>query len=344
MPRTALPAFPVSPRARVSRPRSIATAAASLLPLLAAPSFSAPFGLLVVDNGGQRGTLGQPIVPSAGAFYRTPQVASVYGLPPTRDAVSRFPLAEFSSYLAMGGSPVTLQDAANPPANFIGPQFDGLVSGESGGPTQVSGVRYNFPIVVVDPVANPYMASPTLSVSGAMGPDTVFLGRLTVKRGEHPVGTSIVLGATFNPLSRGQKGRTATIRAELDGPAQIIDPPGNTPTTALLVKSRLAAQVTIPAWGDADVYDLYAVSESDLPKASKLAKTAKPKAKAPPKSKQTIKAPSRDLIPDTADIQYGRHSGGAGATPTKRGSDSPSPSAEPEPVLVREILKQMGVQ
>jgi hypothetical protein len=340
MSRTALPAFPVSHRVRASRRRSIATAAASLLPLLAAPSFSAPFNLLVVDNGGQRGTLGLPIVPSAGAFYRAPQVASTYGIPPTRDAVSRFPLAEFSSYLAMGGSPVSMQEAANPPANFIGPQFDAFISGESGGATQVTGLRYIFPIVVVDPIANPFMSSPTFSTAGPMGADTVFLGRLTVKRGERPVGPSIVLGATFNPDARGQKGQTVTVRATLNGPAEVLDPPGKTPTTALLVKSRLAARVTIPQWGEADVYDLYAVSESNLPKA------AKPKAKSPPKRAKPVKGPSLAPFPDDSPVRLVTHTGGRLAAPESGESghaNSPAPES-PEPVLVREIMKQMGVQ
>lgn len=330
-----IPNRTISPSAR-----SIMTAAASILPLLAAPSFSAQFTLLVVDTGGTPGTLGHHITTTSGAFYRTPVATTPQGLPPSRELVAQYPLAEFSSYLAMGGAPVSTSEAANPAANIIGPQFDGVISGASGGATLVHGVRFNFPITVIDPVANPFGASPTHSVAGPLGPDTVFLARLTVQRGERPIAPEIVLGVSFNHLTLANQGKQqpAMVRAELDGPAEIFDPV-KTPiaSTALLVKSHLAAQVTIPGWGDADVYDLYAVSESNPPKAVTVKKTAKPKPVKKSKTPKPIQSRTITMIgdpfPDSSSIRY-----------APLGSTTPTTQSAPTSPLVRQIMTTMGFQ
>lgn len=330
--------------------RSILTVAAGILPLLAAPSFSAQFTLLTVDNGGGAGTLGAPVTPSAGAFYRAPQMVTPLGLPPSRETVAQFPLAEFSSYIAMGGAPTTLTEAANPPANFIYTQFKNAVSGESGGATELAGVRYNFPVTVVDPVANPYGSyGPSHSVPGPLGPDTVFLGRLTVQRGERPVGPSFIVGVTFNNLPGMRDGKTqpVVVRATLDGPAEIVAgaKPVKTPipTTSLLVKSRLSAQITIPEWGEADVYDIYAVSESQPPKELTVTKSTKPKkVKTPKKPAKQIQSRSivwtGERFPDDRNIQYGP----TGAASGTRGAASTAAPAESS--LVRQIMTSMGLQ
>ncbi|MFM9958104.1 MAG: hypothetical protein ACKVZJ_08500 [Phycisphaerales bacterium] len=261
------------------------------------PARSAQFSLLVVDNGGVNGSLGAPITPSAGSFYVAPIVDTPQALPPSRAFVIENPEAEFSSYLTMGGSPVSANETANPPANVIGPQWAGRTTGPTGGPTQAIGIRYNFPIVVLDPGANPFGASPTHSVGSIMGNNTVFLGRLIVQRGERPVGPNIVLGIRFSHLANQRTAMVqyGVVHAVLDGPAQIFDPErpksAPMPSDAVLVKSRLSGQITIAEWGDADIYDIYAVSESGVEPPPQL--TIRPERPKIPKAPRAKKRPGR---------------------------------------------------
>jgi len=297
----------------VHRPRvSILTVAAGALLALAAPSFSAPFKLLIVDTGGTPGSLGNPITPSVGTFFRAEGVPAM-GIPPSPEAVALSPVLQYSSYIALGGAPVHSGQAALPPAGMIGPQFGGFLSGASGGPTEITGVRYTFPILVIDPIANPFMVPPASSGMGPLGADSVFIGRCTVRRGARPVGSLIYVAAQFEDKT------TLSVAATLDAVSVMTDSGGSSgTTTALRVRSDFSYQVNIEDWGDADVYDLYVVSET-APK--KPAKAAKPKAKTAVKTPKTPVAKSpKPTLPKA----------GTGRTPFPQDNIIYRPSAMPK--------------
>lgn len=263
----------------IHRPRtSILTVAAGALLALAAPSFSAPFKLLIVDTGGTPGSLGQPVTPSLGSFFRANGAPSI-GIPPSPEAVAISPVLQYSSYIALGGAPVHSGQAALPPAGMVGPQFSAVLNGASGGPSQITGVRYTFPILVIDPIANPFMVPPAASATGPLGKDSVFIGRCTVRRGARPIGSSIYVAAQFEDKT------TLSVNAMLDGASTIADSgAAASTTTALRVRSYFSQQVTLEVWGDADVYDLYVISESAPKKPAKAAKQ---------KPKLAVKTPKR---------------------------------------------------
>lgn len=245
----------------------------------AAPAASAaPFSLLVVDTGGTPGAIAQPVTPSFGTFYVSPLFDP--GLPPTPELVGRLPEAGFSSYAAMGGEPVSVSSFANPAAGTIGTSFLG-----SGPNTAAAfmGVRYTFGINVTDPIANPTGSVPAMSRPSPAGADSVFIGRLTVPRGASLVGASVGVGVIFAQ----NKQSMLALCAINGGSVDVTDRSrkGDVPTASLSVRSVLSARVTISKYGEADVYDLYAVSDGPTPGKSP-AKTKDTKAKSPPKEKQ----------------------------------------------------------
>lgn len=284
---------------------------------------AAPFSLLVLDNGGTPGALGAPLRPSFGTFYSSGIISM--GLPPSPDAVVAAPQLAFDSYVAMGGMPASETTAANPPSGFIGSQF----IGSARNPLELRGVRYVFPINVVDPIANPTMAGTAFSRPGPLGADTVFIGRLTVPRGARPVCPSIVVGASFNLPG------TIVVSAALDGDSvEMLPGSGTRPTTALHARSMLTAQVTLAGFGDADVYDLYVVSTGSAPSAppppTPPPPASNPPQQRPPAAPVPTPAPSPVPTPAPAPITSAPANPPLAVTPVPKQPD-PKTKAKPKP-------------
>lgn len=267
----------------VSHLLSVPVVIAAGVACAASAASAAPFSLTIVDTGGTPGAIAHPVTPSFGTFFVSPLFDP--SLPPTPELVGRIPEAGFSSYAAMGGAPVTVSSFANPAAGTIGTSFLG-----SGPNTAAAfmGVRYTFPSTVSDPEANPTNSTVAASGPGPAGRDSVFIARLTVPRGAALVAPFIGVGVVFSENKESVLALCTLNGGATEVPLTLGNRPR--PLPGFSVRSVLAAQVSIPKYGEADIYDLYVVSDGPAPgnsaRSAKVAPKGKePKAKAPKEKK-----------------------------------------------------------
>lgn len=224
-----------------------------------------PFEMLNISCGGYGNppsySFAERLSSSNNRIYQHP-IGGNY--PPVPEDIAAFQFLEYDSYIAIGGSPSSLLSAAIEPNSVFCGKYDGHFA-----------PRYYLLINNSDwsqPLSHdwfapfPFGGAHAISAPGPGGNQAVFLARITVDRGQVPVAPKMYLGI-IDPAN----GRAAGYFSVLDGPSIYQDPylanRSVPPSVWIRLKSYLAAQVDLPEFGPADVYDIYAesVPEYDSP-------------------------------------------------------------------------------
>lgn len=252
------------------------------------PSLGAPFTALVMDTGGVAGSLGSPITPSGGVFHLRLDGTQY---PPDPDKLAADPASAIDSFVALGGD------------GSLGVVPYYVINGKAFAPgaraidsPALAGVWFSPPVAASPIPGSNNAGSPAYSRAGPLAADSVYVARLVVDRGAHPVGVSICVGAVFN-------NEAYLARATLDGGATIesLTSPGGTPlaSSAVLLRSVLVAQSNFDKVGPVDVYDVYIISAAAPPPAFLLAAPTPlgPPSQPPPPAASSVPEPSSVVAP-----------------------------------------------
>lgn len=243
---------------------AIATAVMALTPSLSA---TPPFELFNLSCGGYGNPpnyqLGERLMASNGRIYQH-ELGTNY--PPTPEAIAADPTLEFDSYIAVGGSPSTLSNRAMEPWSVFCSATDGHFAPNYY--TQINNDDWLMPLSHDWAATFPFGGPRSFSAPGPSGNEAVFIARITLDRDRAVFAPKLYVGIRDSTTRR-----LAAYWTSANGPSIYFDPtvpmaPATRPPGVWIqLKCYLSAQVDIPGFGPADVYDVYveSVAERDEP-------------------------------------------------------------------------------